>query len=456
MFAKQIRKASQNLLATQARFFQQSRVMNLEKEVIQEALDYHEHPIPGKYRIVPTKAMNNSHDLSLAYSPHVALPCIEIGRDPKTAYKYTNKANMVAVISNGTAILGLGNLGALASKPVMEGKAVLFNKFAGVESVDICVDTKDPDTFINSVRYLHPSFGGVNLEDIKAPECFIIEKQLKELMPIPVFHDDQHGTAIICLAGFINACHLTGRDVTETKVVVNGAGAAAIATINLFHNYGVKKENIVMCDSNGVIYKGRKSINQWKAEYATDRECRTLHDALVGADCFIGVSVANALKKEDVELMAKKPIIFAMANPNPEIDPIEARKACPDAIIATGRSDFPNQVNNVMCFPFLFRGTLDVQSRAINYEMKMACSMALAMLAREPVPASVSDAYEGKTFEFGPEYIVPTPFDPRLIETIPVAVAKAAMKTGVATKPIEDMDAYVEELRAIYKREQEE
>ena len=307
------------------------------------ALEYHEMPKPGKFKIVPTKPMNNFQDLSLAYSPHVAVPCIEISKDPKLAYKYTNKGNMVAVISNGTAILGIGNLGALASKPVMEGKAVLFNKFAGIESVDICVDAKDPDAFINCVRYLAPSFGGINLEDIKAPECFIIEEKLKELMPIPVFHDDQHGTAIICLAGFINACHITGRDISKVKVVVNGAGAAAIATINLLHKYGVLKENIVMCDTHGVIYKGRKSMNQWKEEFATSREdCRTLGEALVNADCFIGVSVANALKPEDVKKMAPKPIIFAMANPVPEIDPKDARAACPDAIIATGRSDFPN------------------------------------------------------------------------------------------------------------------
>lgn len=398
--------------------------------------------------------MNNSHDLSLAYSPHVAVPCIAIYKEPHDAYKYTNKGNMVAVISNGTAVLGLGNLGALASKPVMEGKAVLFNKFAGVESVDICVDTKDPDAFINCVRYLAPSFGGINLEDIKAPECFIIEQTLKDLMPIPVFHDDQHGTAIVCLAGFINACHLTGRKVEETTVVINGAGAAAIATTKLFHSYGVKKENIIMCDSQGVIFNGRKSVNQWKQEFATDKECRTLHDALIGADCFVGVSVANALNSSDIKLMAKKPIIFAMANPTPEIDPEEARLACPDAIVATGRSDYPNQVNNVMCFPFLFRGTLDVESRAINYEMKMACATALAELARMPVPESVRAAYDGKHMEFGQDYIIPTPFDPRLMTTLPVAVAKAAMATGVARKEITDWDAYTAKLQAMYDNAQ--
>jgi malate dehydrogenase (oxaloacetate-decarboxylating)(NADP+) len=418
--------------------------------------DYHELPIPGKYRIVPTKAMTNQDDLSLAYSPHVAVPCIDIAKEPHDAYRYTNKGNMVAVISNGTAVLGLGNLGALASKPVMEGKSVLFNKFAGVESIDICVDAKDPDTFINCVRYLAPSFGGINLEDIKAPECFVIEQKLKELMPIPVFHDDQHGTAIICLAGLINSLHLTGRKVEDTVVVINGAGAAAIATTKLIAAYGIKKENIIMCDSQGVIWKGRKSVNKWKEEFATDRACRTLREAITGADCFIGVSVANALKAEDVAKMAKKPIIFAMANPIPEIDPVEARKGCPDAIIATGRSDFPNQVNNVMCFPFLFRGTLDVESKAINYEMKMACSMALAELAREPVPDVVSEAYDGKEFKFGPDYIVPTPFDPRLMTTLPLAVAKAAMETGVARKKITDWDAYKAHLHQLWLNEQDE
>jgi malate dehydrogenase (oxaloacetate-decarboxylating)(NADP+) len=286
--------------------------------------------------------MNNARDLSLAYSPHVAVPCIAISKNPSDAYLYTNKGNMVAVISNGTAVLGLGNLGALASKPVMEGKAVLFKKFSDIDSVDICVDTKDSEAFINCVRYLGPSFGGINLEDIKAPECFIIEEKLKEIMDIPVFHDDQHGTAIICLAGFINAMKLTGRDVATTRVVMSGAGAAAIATINLFHKYGVRKENIIMCDTHGVIYKGRKSTNFWKDQFATDRPERTLSEALVGADCFIGVSVGGALKKEDVAKMAKNPIIFAMANPVPEIDPAEARAACPGAIVATGRSDYPN------------------------------------------------------------------------------------------------------------------
>jgi len=322
--------------------FHKSNVLYDKPDYSKLAREYHESPIPGKYRIIPTKAMRNQEDLSLAYSPHVAVPCIDIAKEPHDAYKYTNKGNMVAVISNGTAVLGLGNLGALASKPVMEGKAVLFNKFAGVESVDICVDAKDPDTFINCVRYLAPSFGGINLEDIKAPECFVIEQTLKELMPIPVFHDDQHGTAIICLAGLINSLYITGRKVEDTVVVVNGAGAAAIATTKLIMTYGIKKENIIMCDSQGVIWKGRKSVNKWKEQFATDRACRTLKEAIIGADCFIGVSVPNALKAEDVAKMAAKPIIFAMANPVPEIDPIEARKGCPDAIIATGRSDFPN------------------------------------------------------------------------------------------------------------------
>lgn len=410
------------------------------------ALKYHAEPTPGKYRIVPTKAMENQEDLSLAYSPHVAVPCDRIAKEPENAYEYTNKGNTVAVISNGTAVLGLGNLGALASKPVMEGKAVLFGKFAGIQSIDLCVDVRDPEAFINCVRYLSPSFGGVNLEDIKAPDCFIIETKLKELMPIPVFHDDQHGTAIICLAGFINALHITGRKVDETKVVVNGAGAASIATTRLLHRYGVPKSNIVMCDTKGVIYKGRDWTNIYKDEFATTRPERTLHDALIGADCFIGVSVGNALKKEDVALMAKKPIIFAMANPTPEISPKDAKEVCPDAIVATGRSDYPNQVNNVMCFPFLFRGTLDVRSRDINYEMKMACANALAMLAREPVPKEVNEAYQGRQFSFGTDYIVPTPFDPRLITTLPPAVAKAAMDTGVATVQITDWEKYKQDL----------
>jgi malate dehydrogenase (oxaloacetate-decarboxylating)(NADP+) len=333
----------------------------------EEPLLYHEHPNPGKYTVKCIKQMNNSKDLSLAYSPGVAVPCLAIAKDPELAYRYTNKGNMVAVISNGSAILGIGNLGPLASKPVMEGKAVLFNKFAGVEAIDICIDAKTPDEIINCVKCLGPSFAGINLEDIKAPDCFIVEDKLKELMDIPVFHDDQHGTAIVTLAGFINGLQITGREVKDTKIVLNGAGAAGIACVKLIHNYGVPKENIIICDTKGVIYQGRKEgMNQWKELFANDTSKRTLQDALTGADCFIGVSGPHLIDRHDVAKMNKNPLIFAMANPVPEIDPIEARAGCPGAIIGTGRSDYPNQINNVMCFPFLFRGTLDTRSVQIN------------------------------------------------------------------------------------------
>jgi malate dehydrogenase (oxaloacetate-decarboxylating)(NADP+) len=348
----------------------------------EEPLLYHEQPYPGKYKIASTKPMNNQQDLALAYSPGVAAPCLAIQKNPALANKYTVKGNMVAVISNGTAVLGLGDIGALAAKPVMEGKAVLFSKFAGIESIDICVDAKKPDDFINCVRYLAPSFGGINLEDIKAPDCFYVEEKLKELMPIPVFHDDQHGTAIVTLAGFINGLKITGKDVKKCKVVLNGAGAAGIACVKLLHLYGVPKANIVICDTNGVVYKGRaKGMNKYKDEFATDRPERTLLEALKGSDVFIGVSGPNLLTAKDVKGMADKPMIFAMANPTPEIFPDEARKGCPDAIIATGRSDFPNQINNVMCFPFLFRGTLDAGAREINDQMKMAVAKTLAEIA---------------------------------------------------------------------------
>ena len=359
----------------------------------QAALFYHEFPKPGKLEVRATKPLANGRDLTRAYSPGVAEACLEIKADPTTAARYTTRANLVGVVTNGSAVLGLGNIGALASKPVMEGKAVLFKKFANIDCFDIELNESDPVKLAEIVCSLEPTFGAINLEDIKAPDCFIVEEICRKRMNIPVFHDDQHGTAIICLAGFINALKLTDRDVATTKVVVNGAGAAAIATIRLLHKYGVKKENIVMCDTHGVIYKGRRWMNVYKEEFATTRPERTLHDALVGADCFIGVSVGNALKKDDVALMAKKPIIFAMANPTPEISPADAKAVCPDAIVATGRSDFPNQVNNVMCFPFLFRGTLDVRSRDINAQMKMACALALAELARQPVPEEVSEAY---------------------------------------------------------------
>jgi malate dehydrogenase (oxaloacetate-decarboxylating)(NADP+) len=414
-----------------------------------EALLYHSYGRPGKIEIVASKPMATQRDLSLAYSPGVAVPVQAIADDPAAAYDYTAKGNLVAVISNGTAILGMGNLGALASKPVMEGKAVLFKRFADVDSIDLEVKTEDPEAFINAVELLEPSFGGINLEDIAAPNCFIIEAALKEKMNIPVFHDDQHGTAIITAAGLINACHLTGRDLGEIKVVVNGAGAAAIACTALIKAMGVRHENVIMCDRKGPIYQGRmEGMDQWKSAHAVPTEARSLTEALVGADVFLGLSAAGALKPEMVKDMRPAPIIFAMANPDPEISPPEARAARPDAIIATGRSDFPNQVNNVLCFPFIFRGALDVRATAINEEMKIAAAYAIADLARQQVPEEVAAAYGGRASYFGPEYIIPSPFDPRLMEIVPAAVAQAAMDSGVAQLPIEDMDAYRTSLRA--------
>jgi malate dehydrogenase (oxaloacetate-decarboxylating)(NADP+) len=403
---------------------------------------------PGKVSMVPTKSLMTQRDLSLAYSPGVAVPCVEIEKDPENAYEYTAKGNYVAVISNGTAVLGLGNLGALASKPVMEGKSVLFKRFADIDSVDIEVDTEDPDEFINAVKYLGPSWGGINLEDIKSPECFIIEEKLKELMDIPIFHDDQHGTAIITLAGLISAVDLTGRSFDTLKVVSNGAGAASIACVELIKSMGVKDENVILCDRTGVIYEGReKGMNQWKSKHAVKTDKRTLEEALDGADVFLGLSVKDAVNKDMVKSMAKNPIIFAMANPDPEILPEHAREARPDAIIATGRSDYPNQVNNVMGFPYIFRGALDVHATEINEEMKIAAAQALADLAKEHVPDEVLAAYAGRKMQYGPEYIIPAPFDPRLIHTIPVAVAKAAVETGVAKKPIKDWDEYERTLK---------
>ncbi|MGB3845505.1 NADP-dependent malic enzyme [Sphingopyxis sp. YF1] len=414
-----------------------------------EALLYHEHGRPGKIEIIASKPMATQRDLSLAYSPGVAVPVNAIAEDPAKAYDYTAKGNLVAVISNGTAILGLGNLGALASKPVMEGKAVLFKRFADVDSIDLEVATEDPQAFIEAVELLEPSFGGINLEDIAAPNCFIIEAALKEKMNIPVFHDDQHGTAIITAAGLINACHLTGRDLATVKVVVNGAGAAAIACTALIKAMGVKHENVIMCDRKGTIYQGRtEGMDQWKSAHAVPTEARNLTEALVGADVFLGLSAAGALKPEMVKDMAAAPIIFAMANPDPEISPPDARAARPDAIIATGRSDYPNQVNNVLCFPFIFRGALDVRATAINEEMKIAAAYAIADLARQQVPEEVAAAYGGRASSFGPEYIIPSPFDPRLMEIVPTAVAKAAMDTGVAQRPIEDLGEYRNRLRA--------
>jgi malate dehydrogenase (oxaloacetate-decarboxylating)(NADP+) len=412
-----------------------------------EALFYHSTGRPGKIEIVASKPMATQRDLSLAYSPGVAVPVLAIAADPATAYDYTAKGNLVAVISNGTAILGLGNLGALASKPVMEGKAVLFKRFADVDSIDIELDTEDPEAFINAVALMEPSFGGINLEDIKAPECFIIEQALKEKMNIPVMHDDQHGTAIISAAGLINACEITGRKLSEVKVVVNGAGAAAIACTSLIKSLGVRGDNVLMCDRKGVIWKGRDGVDQWKSAHAADTDCRTLEEALVGADIFLGLSAKGALKPEMILKMAKAPIIFAMANPDPEITPPDAKAVRPDCIIATGRSDYPNQVNNVLGFPFIFRGALDVRATGINEEMKIAAAYAIANLAREQVPEEVAAAY-GKSASYGEDYIIPAPFDPRLMEVVSAAVAQAAMDSGVATRPILDMDEYRTSLRA--------
>ncbi|MDZ7629356.1 MAG: NADP-dependent malic enzyme [Parvularculaceae bacterium] len=412
----------------------------------EEALAFHARGKPGKLEITPTKPMATQRDLSLAYSPGVAAPVREIARDPDLAYDYTSKGNMVAVISNGTAILGLGDLGALASKPVMEGKSVLFKRFADIDSIDIEVDTKDPEAFINCVRYLGPAFGGINLEDIAAPESFIIEQRLKEIMDIPVFHDDQHGTAIIAAAGLLNALDITGKSIREVKIAVSGAGSSALSVIGLIKAMGLPHENAIVCDSKGVLHKGRQ-LDQWRSAHAIETDKRTLSEAMDGADVFIGLSVAGATTGAMVKSMAKKPIIFAMANPTPEISPEEIKSVRDDAIIATGRSDYPNQVNNVLGFPYIFRGALDARARTINEEMKIACAMALARLAREDVPDDVAEAY-GKRLKYGPGYIIPTPFDPRLISTIPPAVAKAAADSGVARKPIEDLPAYGASLAA--------
>ncbi len=413
-----------------------------------EALLFHSQGRPGKIEIIASKPMATQRDLSLAYSPGVAVPVEAIAEDPSCVYDYTAKGNLVAVISNGTAILGLGNLGALASKPVMEGKAVLFKRFADVDSIDIELKTEDTDRFIEAVELMEPTFGGINLEDIAAPACFIIEQALRERMNIPVFHDDQHGTAIIASAGLINACELTGRSLKDVKIVCNGAGAAAIACTELIKAMGVPHQNVIMCDRQGVIYQGRQdNMDQWKSAHAVPTEARSLAEALVGADIFLGLSVGGAVTGDMVKTMAAQPIIFAMANPDPEISPPEARTACPDAIIATGRSDFPNQVNNVLGFPFIFRGALDVRATTINEEMKIAAANAIASLARETVHEDVAAAYGGATPKFGPDYIIPAPFDPRLMEVVSAAVAEAAMRTGVAQRPIADMVAYRAQLR---------
>ncbi|MBM3581271.1 MAG: NADP-dependent malic enzyme [Alphaproteobacteria bacterium] len=419
------------------------------REVFAEALRMHASGRAGKIEIRATKPLTTQRDLSLAYSPGVAAPCLEIFRDPTLAYDYTAKGNVVAVISNGTAVLGLGNLGALGAKPVMEGKAVLFKRFADIDGIDLEVDTGDVDEFVNCVRFLGKTFGGINLEDIKAPECFMIEQRLRELLDIPVFHDDQHGTAIIAAAGLINALHLTGRTLAEAKLVVNGAGAASIACVELLKGMGMKHDNVILCDTKGVIHQDRREhMNQWKSAHAAKTKARTLAQALEGADVFFGLSVKDAVTKDMVKSMAAKPLIFAMANPDPEITPEDVRAVRSDAIIATGRSDYPNQINNVLGFPYIFRGALDVRASTINDAMKIAAAHALAQLAREDVPDEVDAAYAGRRLRFGPEYIIPVPFDPRLIVAIPQAVAKAAMDSGVARSPIIDMAAYAQRLSA--------
>ncbi|MEO1015416.1 MAG: NADP-dependent malic enzyme [Pseudomonadota bacterium] len=414
----------------------------------QEALDFHSRGKPGKLEVTPTKPMSTQRDLALAYSPGVAVPVKAIAEDPDLAYDYTSKGNMVAVISNGTAILGLGDLGALASKPVMEGKSVLFKRFADIDSVDLEVDTSDPEAFINCVKHLGPAFGGINLEDIKAPDSFMIEQRLKEEMDIPVFHDDQHGTAIIAAAGLLNALDIAGKSLKDAKVAVSGAGSAALSVVGLFKSMGVPHENVLVSGRKGVLYKGRPDqMDQWRSAHAVETDKRTFAEAMDGADVCIGLSVAGAVTKEMVASMAKNPIIFVMANPTPEILPEEIKEVRDDAIIATGRSDYPNQVNNVLGFPYIFRGALDARARTINEEMKIACAEALAKLAREDVPDEVAAAY-GKRLQYGPGYIIPTPFDPRLISAIPPAVAKAAADTGVARRPIANMRSYAERLAA--------
>src|SRR6201994_2688738 len=412
-----------------------------------EALQFHAGGRPGKLSIAPTKPLTTQRDLTLAYSPGVAFPCLHIQRQPGTAFDYTSKGNFVAVISNGTAVLGLGDLGALAAKPVMEGKCALFKRFADIDSIDLEIDTRDVDEFVNCVRFLHPAFGGINLEDIKAPECFIIEERLRELLEIPVFHDDQHGTAIIAAAGLINALHLTGRELHNMKMVVNGAGAASIACVELLKTMGLPSENVVLCDTRGVIYHGRtEGMNQWKSAHAAETKARTLAEAIEGADAFFGLSAKGAVDQPMIRSMADKPIVFAMANPDPEITPEEVRAVRSDAIIATGRSDYPNQVNNVLGFPYIFRGALDVRASTINEAMKAAAAHALANLAREDVPDEVHSASAGRRLAFGPEYIIPNAFDPRLIARIPPAVAKAAIDSGVASRPLEDLRRYARSL----------
>ncbi|PLX80331.1 MAG: NADP-dependent malic enzyme [Desulfuromonas sp.] len=419
----------------------------------QEALDYHSTGRKGKIEVITTKPCATSRDLSLAYSPGVAEPCLDIEKNPNDAYEYTAKGNLVAVVSNGTAVLGLGDIGALAGKPVMEGKGVLFKSFADVDVFDIELDTKDSDELIRTVKLLEPTFGGINLEDIKGPECFYIEEELQKIMNIPVFHDDQHGTAIISAAGMLNALEIIGKKVEDAKIVVNGAGAAGIACANLAITMGINKNNVILCDTKGVIYKGRaEGMNDYKERLAAETDARTLEDAMVDADIFFGVSAKGALSPEMLKTMAKDPIVFAMANPDPEITPPEAKAVRDDVIIGTGRSDYNNQVNNVLCFPFLFRGALDTHASAINDEMKLAAVRALAELAKEDVPDSVRRAYGGDVIKFGREYLIPKPFDPRVLLHVAPAVAQAAMDSGVARRPIEDMDKYKERLEALQGR----
>ncbi len=412
-----------------------------------EALEFHSQKKPGKIEIVASKSMITKRDLALAYSPGVAVPVKKISENPDTAYDYTSKGNLVAVISNGSAILGMGNLGALASKPVMEGKAVLFKRFADIDSIDLEIDSKNPEEIINSIKNFSPSFGGINLEDIAAPDCFIIEEELKKILDIPVFHDDQHGTAIITTAALINALDINKKTIDKVKVVINGAGASAMACANLFKRSGVPKNNITMVDRTGVIYNGRAKLNKWKSAHAIDTSNRTLEDAINKADVFLGLSAKGALTKDMVKKMSKDPIIFACANPDPEITPEEIEEVRNDAIIATGRSDYPNQVNNLIGFPYIFRGALDVRSKTINEEMKVAAANAIAKLAKEDVPDEVVAAMGGERPHYGKDYIIPSTFDPRLISIIPAAVAKAAMETGVARKKIENFDIYQEQLK---------
>ena len=423
--------------------------MSKHNDLAQMALDYHNMPVAGKIEVIPTKPCDTQEELSLAYTPGVAVPCLAIEENPDNAYKYTAKGNLVAVITNGTAVLGLGNIGAIAGKPVMEGKGVLFKKFADVDVFDIELNSTDTSEIIKACQLLEPTFGGINLEDIKAPECFIIEEELKKTMNIPVFHDDQHGTAIVGGAALINALKVAGKNIENVKVVMNGAGASGLAIASLITNLGVKKENLILCDTNGVIYKGReKGMNIYKEKFATESSARTLEEAVKGADVLYGLSKKGAFTETMVKSMAKNPIIFAMANPDPEITPEEVSKIRDDVIMATGRSDYPNQINNVMCFPFMFRGALDVRTTIINEEMKMAAAYAIAELAHLPVPEVVRKAYNGKNFTFGRDYILPTPFDPRLLPNVSAAVARAAMDTGVAAMPIKDFDEYKLSLEA--------